>query len=135
VIRRLFRYTSIIGNQAASVRKRWLIAALATGRHEGAYWGMGSTTEGHDVSGGYPRDLVTDVIARVRTDLDAFSRAEISVLENHGYLMAGAAIQRRIPQLIRVHAPLVVPYPDWMDGERVRHALSGSDARTFLGRW
>ena len=30
---------------------------------------------------------------------------------------------------------LVVPYPDWMDGERVRQALSGSDARTFLGRW
>jgi NTE family protein len=135
VIRRLFRYTSIIGNQAAAVRKRWLIAALATGRHEGAYWGVGSTTERHGVSGGYPLDLVTDVIAKVRTDLDAFSRAEIRVLENHGYLMAGAAIQRRIPQLIRVHAPLVVPYPDWMDGERVRHALSGSDARTFLGRW
>ena len=39
VIRRLFRYTSIIGNQAAAVRKRWLIAALATGRHEGRLLG------------------------------------------------------------------------------------------------
>src|SRR5829696_2964959 len=88
IIRRVFRYTSIIGNQAAAVRKRWLIAALSTGRHEGAYWGVGSTTERHGVSEGYPQDLVTDVIARVRTDLDAFSRAEISILENHGYLMA-----------------------------------------------
>src|SRR5215213_3608947 len=135
VIRRLFRYTSIIGNQAAAVRKRWLIAALATGRREGAYWGVGSTTEGHDVSGGYPRDLVTDVIARVRTDLDAFSRAEISVLENHGYLMAETTVRRRSPHLIRRDAPPTVPHPDWMTGERVRNALTGSDKRTFLGRW
>jgi NTE family protein len=134
-IRRLFRYTSIIGNQAAAIRKRWLISSLATGRLEGAYWGVGSTTERHGASEGYPRDLVTDIIARVRTDLDAFSRAETRVLENHGYLMADAAIQRRVPHLIRVHAPLAVPYPDWMDGERVRNALRSSDARTFLGRW
>ena len=134
-IRRLFRYTSIIGNQAAAIRKRWLISSLATGRLEGAYWGVGSTTERHGASEGYPRDLVTDVIAKVRTDLDAFSRAEIRVLENHGYLMADAAIQRRVPHVIRVHAPLAVPYPDWMDGERVRNALRSSDARTFLGRW
>jgi hypothetical protein len=49
--------------------------------------------------------------------------------------MADAAIQRRVPHVIRVHAPLAVPYPDWMDGERVRNALRSSDARTFLGRW
>jgi NTE family protein len=134
VVRRLFRYTSIIGNQAAAVRKRWLVAAWATGRHEGAYWGVGSTTERHGVSDGYPLDLVTDVIARVRTDLDAFSRAEISVLENHGYLMAEAAIRRRSPHLIRGDAPPAVPHPDWMDGDRVRNALTGSDKRTFLGR-
>jgi NTE family protein len=134
-IRRLFRYTSIIGNQAAAIRKRWLISSLATGRLEGAYWGVGSTTDRHGASGGYPLDLVTDVIVRVRTDLDAFSPPEIRVLENHGYLMADAAIQRRVPRVIRVHAPLAVPYPDWMDGERVRNALRSSDARTFLGRW
>jgi NTE family protein len=135
VIRRLFRYTSIIGNQAAAVRKRWLIAALATGRHEGAYWGVGSTTERHGMSDGYPLELVTDVIARVRTDLDAFSRAEMSVLENHGYLMAEAAIRRRSPHLIRADSPPAVPHPDWMNGQRVRNALTGSDKRTFLGRW
>ena len=134
-VRRLFRYTSIIGKQAAAVRKRWLISSLATGRHEVYLWGVGSTTERHGASEGYPLDLVTDVIAKVRTDLDAFSRAEISVLENHGYLMADAAIQRRVPQVIRVHSPLAVPYPDWMDGERVRNALRSSGARTFLGRW
>src|SRR5829696_7664489 len=126
-IRRVFRYTSIIGNQAVAIRKRWLISSLATGRLKGAYWGIGSTTEGHGASVGYPSDLVTDVIAKVRTDLDAFSRAEISVLENHGYLMADAAIQRRVPHVIRVHSPLAVPYSEWMDGERVRNALRSSD--------
>ena len=135
VIRRLFRYTSIIGNQAAAIRKRWLIAALATGRLEGAYWGVGSAAEQQGASQGYPLDLVTDVIANVRTDLDAFSRAEISVLENHGYLMAEATIRRWSPHLIRSDAPLAVPHPNWMDGERVRNALTGSDKRTFLGRW
>ncbi len=135
VIRRLFRYTSIIGNQAAAVRKRWLIAALATGRHEGAYWGVGSAAEQQGASEGYSLDLVTDVIANVRTDLDAFSPAEISVLENHGYLMAEATIGRRSPHLIRGDASLAVPHPNWMDGERVRNALTGSDKRTFLGRW
>jgi len=135
LIRRLFRYTSIIGNQAAAIRKRWLIAALATGRHEGAYWGVGSAAEQQGASEGYPLDLVTDVIANVRTDLDAFSRAEISVLENHGYLMAEATVRRRSPHLIRSDPPLAVPHPNWMDGERVRNALTGSDKRTFLGRW
>ncbi len=135
VIRRLFRYTSIIGNQAAAIRKRWLIAALATGRLEGAYWGVGSAAEQQGASEGYSLDLVTDVIAKVRTDLDAFSPAEIRVLENHGYLMAEATIRRRSPHLIQRDAPPTVPHPDWMDGERVRHALTGSDKRTFLGRW
>src|SRR5215213_6563149 len=127
LIRRLFRYTSIIGNQAAAIRKRWLIAALATGRHEGAYWGVSSAAEQQGAPDGYPLDLVTDVIAKVRTDLDAFSRAEISVLENHGYLMAEATVRRRSPHLIRRDAPPTVPHPDWMTGERVRNALTGSD--------
>jgi NTE family protein len=87
------------------------------------------------MSDGYPLELVTDVIARVRTDLDAFSRAEMSVLENHGYLMAEAAIRRRSPHLIRADSPPAVPHPDWMNGQRVRNALTGSDKRTFLGRW
>jgi NTE family protein len=32
-------------------------------------------------------------IARIRTDLDAFSPEEIGILENHGYLAADASVR------------------------------------------
>ena len=72
----------------------------------------------------------------MRTDLDAFSAAEIAVLENHGYLMAEAAVRRHAPALIAAPAPpVVVPHPDWLDADKVRAALARSHKRTRLGRW
>ena len=44
--------------------------------------------------GGYAAALVSETIAAVRTDLDAFGEAEQAVLENHGYLLADAAARR-----------------------------------------
>ncbi len=42
---------------------------------------------------GYDAALVREVIVAVRTDLDAFGDAEQAVLENHGYLLADAAVR------------------------------------------
>ncbi len=79
---------------------------------------------------------MNDIISEVRTDLDAFSTAEIAVLENHGYLMADAAIQRHLPDLItRPDAALTIPYPAWMDEEKVRRGLAQSHKRMALGRF
>ena len=91
----LKRYMDITGNQGSSLRKRWLISNFKDGSLQGAYWGAKSATVNYGPSSpvGYPEELAEEVIAAVRTDFDAFSQAEISVLENHGYLLAEAAFQ------------------------------------------
>jgi hypothetical protein len=85
---------------------------------------------------GYDAMLVADVIATVRTDLDAFGEAEQAVLENHGYLLADAAVRAARPAgLARIEPlPPEPPHPRWMNELRVREALAASARRTRLGR-
>jgi hypothetical protein len=89
----------------------------------------------HDTAGwpGYDEALVEDVIAAVRTDLDTFEEAEVAVLENHGYLLADAALrEHEVPAVDSL--PPTPPFPRWMDEARVRVALAASSRRTRLGR-
>jgi len=82
---------------------------------------------------GYDAALVEDVIAVVRTGLDSFDGGERAVLENHGYLVADAALRRR--GLASADAELPTPpFPSWMDEGRVRMALAASSRRSRLGR-
>ena len=135
-MRRLLRYPAIVGKQATALRRRWLMAGLSAGPIEGAYWGIGTTSRADTILLAYPNALVEDVISAIRTDLDAFSDAEIAILENHGYLAAERAIRRRAAHLIARDASLDVPWPEWLDDEpRIRDALRGSERRTLLGRW
>lgn len=134
---RIARYTAIIENQAISLRKRWLISNFLAGLLEGAYWGIGSARTSYDEHDtvGYTKDLARDCIARIRTDLDAFSEAEAAVLENHGYLLADAAVHKHLPKLLPNPAPaLSIPHPQWMDPRKVRLALAESSKRKILGR-
>jgi len=83
-----------------------------------------------DAQGYSQRSFVDDVISRVRTDLDAFTEAEKSVLENHGYFNAitksgdgcRSWFLKVLPNRQRLH-------PVWMDEERVRRALRHSHCR------
>jgi NTE family protein len=123
---RLQRYTSIVSRQASAVRQRWLIAGYQRDRLSGAYWSITNNSDDYR-SVGYPPDLVREVIAQVRTDLDCFSEAEQAVLENHGYVVADCAVQRRAAGLISAGArPFVLPNLDWLDEARVRRAMAGS---------
>jgi hypothetical protein len=85
---------------------------------------------------GYDATLVSELIATVRTDLDAFGEAEQAVLENHGYLLADAAVRSARPQGLSRIEPLPPdpPHPRWMNELRVREALAASARRTRLGR-
>jgi NTE family protein len=134
---RISRYLSIVESQSRALRKRWLIASFLTDQLQGTYWGIGSATANYEsATPGYSAHIVDDIISEVRTDLDAFTEAEIAVLENHGYLMSEAAIQRHAPELIgQDPAPLTVPHPAWQDETRVRRELAGSHKRTIIGRW
>jgi NTE family protein len=131
----LSRFTAVMGNQASAIRKRWLIAGFKGNQMKGAYWGIGSAAIHYGLDIGYSPKLVDEVISEIRTDLDTFSAAEQEVLENHGYVMAEAAIQRHLPQLISATPPpFALPYPNWQDEAKVREALKRSSRRQLLGR-
>jgi NTE family protein len=142
IVWRLLRYTSIADSRGTIVRKRWLIANLTTGLMRGAYWGIGSAAVDYEPTGPagdpanvYDRKLVQERICSVRTDLDAFTAAEMAVLENHGYVMAEAATHQYATHLMTSpHAPFAVPNPAWMDSRKVDRALCDSNKRTLLGR-
>jgi NTE family protein len=136
LLQRLQRYVEILDHQALALRKRWLIANFLDRSMDGAYWGIGSAASSFAAGGaGYSKQLAREVIAKVRTDLDAFSEAEAAVLENHGYAVAAAALPSHVPQLTMAGAPPPLPpHPDWMDEAAVRIALGDSWRRRWLGR-
>ena len=130
------RFVSIPENQALALRKRWLISNFIAKNLQGTYWGIGSTAYGYGVNQGYSEDLTKNFIAAIRTDLDSFSEAEASVLENHGYWLVDAAIQVHVPGLLPpTIPPLQVPNPGWSGPEdKIKDALRDSAKRTLLGR-
>jgi NTE family protein len=134
--RRLGRYTGIQGRQAGALRKRWLISNFHLGELSGAYWGIGSDVTNYDAAfEGYPEQLVDELISEVRTDLDYFSDGEAAVLQNHGYLLADAAMRCHGRAWIDGTPAAEVPFPEWIEEGRVRQALGGSHKRRILGRW
>jgi NTE family protein len=136
---RLFRYADIVQNQARALRRRWLIASFTTtdpetGRAvmDGTYWAVSSARSRYipTDSQGYSKTLARDVIANIRTDLDAFSDGERAVLENHGYFLADVAVRRHVSQLMPAPAPpLRPPHPEWLDEKKVQDALKDSHKR------
>jgi NTE family protein len=136
ILWRIPRYQGIQERQTRALRKRWLISSFATEVLRGAYWGIGSAAARYGRPGGYSKDLARDVIAQIRTDLDAFSGAEAAVLENHGYFLVEAALRAHLPELVPPGAlPLRPPHPEWLDEASVRAALAQSGRRTLLGRF
>jgi NTE family protein len=137
LLARIGRYVDIVGQQALALRKRWLISNFLDGTMDGAYWGIGSAVGNYPSGGpGYSKELASDVIACVRTDLDAFSPAEAAVLENHGYAVAAAAVSAHLSELASPDAPPATPpHPAWTDEEKVRVSLEKSWKRKLFGRW
>jgi NTE family protein len=135
-LRRLLRYAEISDNQARAVRKRWLIASFDDESEKsmaGTYWGIASARESYELDGGYSKEDASRLIACIRTDLDSFSNAEIAVLENHGYLLADAAVTHHLPELVvGALPPLHPPHPDWLDPDRMRNALRNSSRRKLF---
>ena len=137
---RIPRYQGIQERQARALRKRWLIAGFNQGALDGTYWSVGGAPSRYaGTSPGYSKSLAREVIAEIRTDLDAFSDAEAAVLENHGYLLADAAIRRHVRALMSEPIPpAAVPYPDWFPPARsedaIRATLTDSGKRKTWGR-
>ncbi len=109
------------------------LSGLAAGWEDCLEWELGSAT---GAAPGYPRALVDGRIAAVRTDLGGFGPAEQAVLENHGYLLADAAVRARgLSGAAGIRpGPAEPPHPEWMSEDRVRAALASSLRRRPLGR-
>jgi NTE family protein len=134
-MQRLMRYPAIVGKQASAIRRRWLIAGLQTGALQGAYWAVSTAPRKASSHRGYSQGFVDEVVSAIRTDLDAFSRVEIGVLENHGYLVADQVIAGRASHLLSGASDPRPPFPELMDDEEgLRDSLQGSEKRTLLGR-
>lgn len=107
------------------------LSGLAAGWEECVEWEIA----GSAYPPGYSPQLVA-AIAAVRTDLDAFGEAEQAVLENHGYLLADAALREK--ELVNlggiVGLPPQPPQPHWMSEGRVHKALAASSKRKAIGR-
>jgi NTE family protein len=128
-------YLRVSGKQAGSLRKRMLIGEFARKERSGAYWGISSAVSRYGKEGGYSKVLATEIISRVRTDLDAFSDAEIAVLMNHGYLLAEAAVSVHAPGIVKEWTEKRVPHSEWTDEGKVRDALKKSSKRMWFGRF
>ncbi len=138
---RLNRYMEVQGRGGGAVRKRWLISSFVKRVMRGTYWGIGTDIRDYDVAvTGYPRKITKEMIAEIRTDLDAFTVTERYVLENHGYVLAQAAIEKYAHFLARdPMPPLSVPHGNWMDPanmQLVEDGLRESSTRKLpFGRW
>jgi NTE family protein len=97
---RLKRANEIIDRQSRALRKRMLISALERGDYGGAYWGIPTEIRNYPLTPlatGYEGETLAR-LAAIRTDLDVFEQGEQSVLMNHGWLLAGAALRAHCPE-------------------------------------
>jgi len=136
-LRRLLRYTAVIAQQAFSLRLRLLFSGDRDEKYRAVYWNI-NTAAADDAPptrfAGYSSELVKEVVSGVRTDLDAFTKAEMRVLINHGYYAADRRIGKYGDGLIATPGPTQTPYPQWEDAAEVRRALRTSHRRVSLAR-
>jgi NTE family protein len=154
LVPRLRRAAEIGAEQAGAVRKRWLIERLARSqqlgaagpvtaitaarnpstRWYGAVWTINTRLVDYPVLSvaGYGEE-VRQRFAAIRTDLNAFTPAEIECLENHGYALADAAVQSYAPALCTTPPhPFVWPYPNAATDQAANAALKDSANRHLL---
>ncbi|WP_412030596.1 patatin-like phospholipase family protein [Deinococcus yunweiensis] len=125
----LTRFITILDTQSRSLRKRWLMASDSQHTLTAVYWSVGRSVHAYRkhlpadaecLTLGYSQELAHR-IGMIRTDFNRFSKGEQAVLENHGYLLADAALQAFLPASSRPQSwpALRVPHPDWLDADLV----------------
>jgi NTE family protein len=137
LVARLRRSFDVVSSQSQAIRKRWLINMFVGGVMQGAYWGIGSDFASYGLEGaqGY-RSTERELLEKVRTDLDAFTEAEIGCLENHGYALADTACRRWLAaELPAPEVPFAWPAPALSPDHpgEVAAALRDSGGRGIVG--
>ncbi|MBN1566305.1 MAG: patatin-like phospholipase family protein [Acidobacteria bacterium] len=109
----LGRVRDILIDQTRSLRKRWLMSELESGRYHGAYWGIGTAINEYKAPGALAKDnALTATLESIPTRLCRFSEKDQGHLINWGYALADAALRSRanlsLPKA--AHCP-IVKYP------------------------
>lgn len=125
---RLMRAYTITHEQTLETRKRWLMNAYLSGQIGGAYIGLSAYHGHYGVPGsvGYPTDVVEE-IRRVQTNMSRLSWEEIMAVSNHGYTMADVAIRRYMPEYAESGVAMQLPYPDFVDRNKILNAIEEND--------
>jgi NTE family protein len=134
IVRRLRRAADISMEQVGAVRKRWLVEDFLTGRRSGAIWTIHSRLSDFPLADaqGFEEEICQR-IRSIRTDLDAFTAAEIGCLENHGYSLADAALRSRAPALCSTSpGDFQWPQQEWTGQADSLTALARSDRRSLI---
>ncbi len=126
---RVRRTIDVQGEQAQKLRLRMLVSNYETDIHHGAYWSIDTKNEGKGHEG-YSNKFVAKYLTRVRTDLNRFTKPEMRILENHGYMTASRRLVKRASELVNPDAPPPSwPHPDWQDEELAARAMCLSHRR------
>lgn len=158
-IPRLMRVADISAEQVGAVRKRWMIERIQLGGwmnavaaasggalpavpgapevRAGTLWGIDTRPRSYAHALGLPATYADDVlnlIAAIRTDLNAFTTGEQGALQNHGYWLANAGITQYAAQLAtRPAAPFAWPVPAWAPGApTLKATLAKSNERGVM---
>lgn len=144
IVGRLRRASEISMTQVGAVRLRWLVSEFQAGKKSGAVWALDTLLDdfGLKDAQGYGAKC-RNFIKGVRTDLDAFTEAEMSCLINHGYSLADAALRSRALAICpKPNAPFCWPRPNWCDETEIPKYLKDShrrkifrDALRYLSPW
>ena len=135
-IKHLLRYSTVARKQARSLRVIMFHELLDRDKIDGALWDIGCSDRPLNI--GYSAGVIKSHIARIRTDLDHFSKAEQEILENHGYWSVEDQLQKdgvrdRLGSLLD-DADAEWPHPEWENEDEVRHALRNSHKRIVMRR-
>ena len=136
LIGQLVRYSELLQNGVAKLRKQWILRDFNAKPRvkEGAYWGIGDRIARQPP---FPDKEAAEQIAAIRTDMNAFTRAEFEILLNHGYLLAAGNIIQYAPRMLSRPidgSSVRPPYPQWTDTARRERALRHSRNRLWP-RW
>lgn len=107
----LLRVTRVIDHQVRTLRKQQVVASLAAGTRDGAYWGIRSDTARFPLADPLPVDpLRAHVLAGVPTRLKALDDALQMRLVNWGYAICDTALRAWVDR--DAPRPRDVPYPE-----------------------
>ena len=130
LLRHSKRYFEVLTRQVANLRWQEFFALRSRNEILGGYWCLthaqpkddGTPSDGSE--GRYSEAFASEVIASIRTDLNAFTPVEAGVLENHGYWQADATIKLNMIALALPSIPdPACPHSEYTNEVALREAL------------